>query len=162
MDGTPDRYAKTVGFFLLAISLLSSVFSHFLCILFTMTKADDKLGYLPGQCCLGSKCKAPDKPLRPQYRCALCDEMEESEEAQEEENALEGDDERECTMDTGEPAPTFLEALGHLDAFKRYRDANGVPRKVGESAVQLSRELQKHRLSIPTLNPTLFHYFPKK
>jgi hypothetical protein len=92
-------------------------------------------------------------------------EMEESEEGAqgEEENALEGDDEPECTMDTKEPAPTFLEALGHLDAFKRYCDANSVPRKVGESAVQeLSRELQNHRLSIPTLNPTLFHYFPKK
>ena len=80
----------------------------------------------------------------------------------EEENALKGDDEPECTMDTEEPVPHFWEALGHLDAFTRYCDANGVPRKVGESAVQLSRELQNHRLSIPTLNPTLFHYFPKK
>jgi outer membrane protein assembly factor BamA len=75
-------------------------------------------------------------------------EKEESEEALEEENALEGDDEPECTiMDTEEPVPTFLEAQGYLDAVTRYCDANGVPRECRELAVELSRELQKHRLS---------------
>jgi hypothetical protein len=100
-----------------------------------MTKIDDKLGYLSGQRCLGSKCKALDTPLRLQYRCALCDEQLHS--------AIFGD-EPECTTDTEEPTPTFIEVQGHLDAVKRYCDANGVPRKVRESAVEIQWELQKH------------------
>jgi hypothetical protein len=59
-------------------------------------------------------------------------EKGELEEAQEEENALGGDEEPECIVDIEEPAeesvPTLMEVQRCLDTIKRYCDAKGVPR----------------------------------